>query len=249
VGELQRLFIAHWNRHAGAPVQPADYLPPLAPEGHYRAAVASCEAGRRRNPFYRALLKAIDAAQSRVFLTTAYFVPTRRLLRVLAAAARVQRELGCAVSVHPAGPADAAGAMEAIRRAVEAGLDPARTAVDHVENRFGTDLAAIREVASRGFWLEVDCFGRECYYPHVNAQLPSDAERIRLVLGLLDAGLGSRLLFSQDICFKYELVRQGGHGYAHVLRTIRPRLLRSGVDAATVERILVDNPRRFLAGS
>ena len=175
--------------------------------------------------------------------------PAPAELRVLAAAARVQRELGCAVSVHPAGPADAAGAMEAIRRAVEAGLDPARTAVDHVENRFGTDLAAIREVASRGFWLEVDCFGRECYYPHVNAQLPSDAERIRLVLGLLDAGLGSRLLFSQDICFKYELVRQGGHGYAHVLRTIRPRLLRSGVDAATVERILVDNPRRFLAGS
>ena len=50
--------------------------------------MASCDAGRRRNPFYRALLKAIDAAQEQVYVTTAYFVPTRRLLRALAAAAR-----------------------------------------------------------------------------------------------------------------------------------------------------------------
>jgi cardiolipin synthase len=88
VAELQKLFVAHWNRHAECAIQPAHYLPPLVPEGHHRAAVASCEAGRRRNPIYRALLKAIDAAQERVYLTTAYFVPTRRLLHTLAAAAR-----------------------------------------------------------------------------------------------------------------------------------------------------------------
>jgi cardiolipin synthase len=88
VGELQKLFIAHWNRHARHPIQPANYLPPLARMGAQRAAVASREAGRRRNPFYRALLRAIDAAHERVQLTTAYFVPTRRLLRALAAAAR-----------------------------------------------------------------------------------------------------------------------------------------------------------------
>jgi phosphotriesterase-related protein len=78
--------------------------------------------------------------------------------------------------------------------------------------------------------------------------LPSDSDRIRIVLGLLDAGLEGRLLFAQDICFKYELVRHGGHGYAHVLRTIRPRLLRHGVSETTVDHILVDNPRRWLTG-
>src|SRR5436305_1235883 len=88
VAELQALFIAHWNRHAECAIQPATYLPPLTPAGHHRAAVASCDAGRRRNPFYRALLKAIDAAQAQVYVTTAYFVPTRRLPRALAAAAR-----------------------------------------------------------------------------------------------------------------------------------------------------------------
>jgi cardiolipin synthase len=88
VAVLEQLFVAHWNRHAGcAIVRPAPSLPPAA-AGHHRAAVASCDAGRRRNPFYRALLKAIDAAQERVYVTTAYFVPTRRLVRSLAAAAR-----------------------------------------------------------------------------------------------------------------------------------------------------------------
>jgi hypothetical protein len=33
--------------------------------------VSSCDARRRRNAFYRALLKAIDAARERVLLTTA----------------------------------------------------------------------------------------------------------------------------------------------------------------------------------
>ncbi|HEY0856525.1 MAG TPA: phospholipase D-like domain-containing protein [Albitalea sp.] len=88
VAELQRLFIAHWNQHAGAAIQPANYLPTMVPLGGLRGAIASCEAGRRRNPFYRALLRAIDHAQHRVLLTTAYFVPTRRLLRALSAAAR-----------------------------------------------------------------------------------------------------------------------------------------------------------------
>src|SRR6185312_5791010 len=43
---------------------------------------------RRRNPFYRALLSALDASQHRIFLTTAYLVPTRRLMRTLLRAAR-----------------------------------------------------------------------------------------------------------------------------------------------------------------
>src|SRR6185295_1959371 len=88
VADLQRLFLHHWHHHASAPLAPADYLPALQPAGLQRAASASCDAGRRSNPFYRALVHAIDAARERVFVTAAYFVPTRRLLRALAGAAR-----------------------------------------------------------------------------------------------------------------------------------------------------------------
>ncbi|MBI3979849.1 MAG: phosphotriesterase-related protein [Chloroflexi bacterium] len=167
-------------------------------------------------------------------------------LRVLEAAARVQRELDCAVSIHPGWGAD--GARTAMQLAEDVGMNPGRTALCHLDNRLRDDLAAYREVAARGFRLEMDRLGSDTYYPHVNTQLLSDGDRIRTILGLLDAGLTDQLLFSQDICYKHDLVRFGGTGYAHILRTIRPRLLRSGGDEATIRRILVDNPRTFLAG-
>lgn len=86
--EFQRLFLQHWSRHADASLQPAQYLPAPVACGRVRGAVASFEAGQRRNPFYRALLKAIDHAQQRVSITVAYFVPTRRLVRSLSRAAQ-----------------------------------------------------------------------------------------------------------------------------------------------------------------
>lgn len=88
VAELQQLFLDHWRASSRKPPQSANYFPSLAVAGTQRIAVASCDAGRRRNPLYRALLSAIDAAERRIFVTAAYFVPTRRLIRRLAAAAR-----------------------------------------------------------------------------------------------------------------------------------------------------------------
>ena len=88
VAQLQRLFMRHWSRHSSIALRGTHYFPPLAPAGTQRVAVAACDAGRRRNPFYRALLSALDASQQRVFLTTAYLVPTRRLMRSLVKAAR-----------------------------------------------------------------------------------------------------------------------------------------------------------------
>jgi cardiolipin synthase A/B len=88
VAELQQLFIDHWRDSARRPPQPADYFPPLAPVGRQRVAVAACPAGPRRNPLYRALLSAIGHAEQSVFITAAYFVPTRRLVRELVGAVR-----------------------------------------------------------------------------------------------------------------------------------------------------------------
>ena len=88
VAQLQRLFMRHWSKHSSIALRGTHYFPPLAPVGSQRVALAACDAGRRRNPFYRALLSALDASQHRVFLTTAYLVPTRRLMRALVKAAR-----------------------------------------------------------------------------------------------------------------------------------------------------------------
>ena len=167
-------------------------------------------------------------------------------LRVLAAAAQVQRELDCAINIHPAWYR--AGAETAVQAVEAAGIEPSRTMISHLDVRFLDDLPAYKELARRGYWLSLDTFGREMYYPHANIQFPSDAQRIQVVLGLLEAGYGDRLLLAQDICFRTDLVRYGGHGYAHLLRTLRSRFLQSGVSAATFDSILTDNPRRFLCG-
>lgn len=167
--------------------------------------------------------------------------------RVLAAAGRVQRELGCAAILHPSWGRD--GGLRAAQLAEDAGLDPSRTALSHLDVRFRSDVEAYRQVAARGFYLDMDCWGRDAYYPHVNSQLPSDAERIDVVRRLLDAGLERQLLFAQDICLTYELERHGGHGYAHLLRTVQPRMQRSGITGETFTRIMVENPRTWLAGS
>ncbi|MGZ9030016.1 MAG: phospholipase D-like domain-containing protein [Burkholderiaceae bacterium] len=88
VAELQQLFLDHWRASSRKSAQPANYFPSLAVAGSERIAVAACDAGRRRNPLYRALLRAIDGAERSVFITSAYFVPTRRLIHKLIAAAR-----------------------------------------------------------------------------------------------------------------------------------------------------------------
>lgn len=88
VADLQRLFLRQWWRYSRHPIRHGRYFPPLAPVGTQRAAVAASDAGRRRNPIYSALLNAVDRAQRRVLLTSAYFVPTRRLMRALVRAAR-----------------------------------------------------------------------------------------------------------------------------------------------------------------
>jgi len=94
VAQLQRLFMHYWSRHSSVALRGTHYFPPLGPAGQQRVALAACDAGRRRNPFYRALLSALDAAQLRIYLTTAYLVPTRRFMRTLLRA--VQR----GVEVH-----------------------------------------------------------------------------------------------------------------------------------------------------
>jgi cardiolipin synthase len=88
VADLQRLYLEHWQSRANAAPQPAAYFPPLQRVGDHGIAVAACAAGRRRNPLYRALLAAIRGARHSVCITSAYFVPTRRLVRALVDAAR-----------------------------------------------------------------------------------------------------------------------------------------------------------------
>lgn len=89
VNELQQLFIDQWKQHTGrAPAGEAHYFPIPHAAGAQRAGLAAAECGPGHNDFYRALLAAVNAARSKVYITTAYFVPPRRLMRALTESAR-----------------------------------------------------------------------------------------------------------------------------------------------------------------
>jgi len=78
--------------------------------------------------------------------------------------------------------------------------------------------------------------------------IPSDNERIATVKEQIQRGHLKNILISQDVCFKICLTRWGGHGYAHILENIVPRLRReAGLSEEQIHTILVENPKRFLS--
>ena len=100
--------------------------------------------------------------------------------------------------------------------------------------------------ASRGAFLEYDMIGMDYCYADQQVQCPSDEEKARAIVGLIETGFGHKLLLSQDVFLKMMLTRYGGFGYAYVLRHFVPRLQRHGVEQAAIDRMLVDNPRARL---
>lgn len=167
--------------------------------------------------------------------------------KVLQAAARVQKQTGYALLIHPG--RDVTAPVEHMRDAERAGADPSRTIMSHVDRRIA-DVGALGELARTGCYIEFDCFGLEPWLvPETSGcPMPCDLERIELILWLLSAGFGDRIVVAQDVAMKHRLAAYGGHGYDHVIRSIVPILLARGASDAEVAAILIDNPRRVLSG-
>ncbi len=162
----------------------------------------------------------------------------------LRAAARAQRETEAALLIHP-GRATSAP-IEAITIAVEAGADPAKIIMSHVERTL-FELRDMIALAETGCYLEFDLFGQESsYYPLAPIDMPNDAMRIDYLQGLMAEGFELRLLVSQDICRKTSLVKYGGEGYGHILEDVVPVMRRKGMTEAEINSILTRNPARVL---
>jgi phosphotriesterase-related protein len=165
-------------------------------------------------------------------------------IKVLRAAARAHFETGVSINVHPAifhreGP----HVLDILQAE---GVDLRRVALSHMDEQLDYDYHA--SLAVRGAWLSFDTLGSESVFGP-DSKEPTDGQRLDALLRLLDAGWSGQILLSQDVCTKLQLIRFGGNGYAHVLKAIVPRLRGAGVEQATISKLLVDNPRRYLTGS
>jgi phosphotriesterase-related protein len=165
--------------------------------------------------------------------------------KVIRAAARAQQATGAGMVLHSA-PGSKESVFEIVGVLERAGALMDKCVVSHLDERFRDDLRAFRRVGAAGIVFGFDTFGREIYYEGRRRQHPSDAQRIEVIVRLLETGLGDHIALAQDICLKHELSAYGGHGYAHVPANIVPRLLHTGVPEAAIEAMMVGTPARVL---
>ncbi|KAM8966663.1 N-acetyltaurine hydrolase [Pelodytes ibericus] len=165
--------------------------------------------------------------------------------KILRATAAAQSQLGCPVNIHPGRNSDAP--FQIIRILQESGADISKTVMSHLDRTI-FDEKKLLEFAELGSYLEYDLFGTEMLNYQFNeaVDMPSDNERIKMLRFLIDEGYEDRLVISHDIHTKNRLLKYGGHGYSHILANIVPKMLLRGISQTNIDKILLENPKRWL---
>jgi len=170
--------------------------------------------------------------------------------KVLKAAARVQKETGRAISVHiQAVPtlkefSGEQNGLEALGILEHARADLSRVIICHTDSKI--DLSYLRKIIARGSYAELDHFGKDFYFTESGFLMDRDMDRVLAVRQLVEDGSAPRILISQDVCLRTDLVAYGGFGYGHILEHIVPLMRRNGIGADAIHTIMVDNPARLL---
>ena len=120
------------------------------------------------------------------------------------------------------------------------GVPPHRVCLSHMDRN--PDFWEHRRTAETGAYLGYDCPGKVKYGP--------DELRISVLKRMIEAGLGDRILLGNDLGRpSYWRSYGGGPGLDYVLTRFVPRLREEGVSDGAIQDLLVNNPRRFLAGA
>ena len=163
---------------------------------------------------------------------------------VLTAAARAHLATGAPITTHTD-----EGTMGREQLAIlrGEGVDPARVVIGH---SCGTaDLRYHVDLLDAGAFLGFDRFGLELVQP--------DRLRLAALIGLLGIGCERQIVLSHDTvwCWRGRPLSIPTEVLAphwdprHVLLRIVPALREAGVAQAKIDAMLVDNPRRYLAGA
>ena len=163
----------------------------------------------------------------------------------LRASARAQKLTGAPITLHTG--RNEGSPLEMSQVLDDAGVDMSHVAVGHLDREVYS-LKSLLDLANGGCYLQYDGFGDTVFYSlHLGVyDRPSDIQRIRQIMELIDKGYLNQILISHDVCLKTKLVAYGDGGYAHILRNIVPQMRARGVSAKEIHTILVENPKRFL---
>ena len=167
--------------------------------------------------------------------------------KVFTAVAKAQARTGLPIFTHnaysgvravnPPIPMDAA--LKQLDVLEAAGADVRHVAIGHVCCLDDPKAEIAQQLARRGVFVGFDRVG-------INAIIP-DEKRVTMIMAFLEAGQVDHLLLSSDFANGRGLKKNGGPGIGLTVTAFAPMLTKAGVSDATLRRILVDNPRRFLA--
>lgn len=168
---------------------------------------------------------------------------THDVRRVFASAAEAHGETGAPVFTHSHAPSRGGLEQQVVLESDGVALD--RVVIGHAGD--SDDLDYLAELAARGSFLGFDRFGMEHAAP--------DAQRIDTLLRLLDRGLTAHLVLSHDAAIFSRVTppswrrAHAPHWTMHHLHDrILPLLRERGVGEDEIGTMMVDNPRRVLAG-
>jgi len=117
-------------------------------------------------------------------------------------------------------------ALEQLDILEDAGVKPDRVVIGHLGNLVDPNVYVQKAICRRGAFVGFDRQGGN-----------GDAQQVPMVMALVDAGFADHLMFSAD----------ASSGYSKTMTVFVPKLKAAGISDQVLHRIMVDNPRRFLA--
>ena len=119
------------------------------------------------------------------------------------------------------------------------GVPSAHVVIGHLGGLDDPEATVHRAIAARGAFVGFDRVNWDA--------MLEDEKRVAMVTALVDAGHADKLVLASDFYRRTELKAEGGPGYAKTVTRFASLLREAGLDEATVQSFIADNPRRWLA--
>ena len=160
--------------------------------------------------------------------------------KVLRAVCKTNLQTGLPIFTHNPHNGCSACAVEQMDTIESMGVNPAHVCIGHLADITDDPKAEThKSLAKRGAFLGFDTVGRRLTQP--------DSKKLEMVLAVIDAGYEDHVLLGSDFATEDELKANHGAGFDSAMIVFVPKMRAAGVKEETIHKILIDNPRRFLA--
>jgi phosphotriesterase-related protein len=173
---------------------------------------------------------------------------TPNIVRILTACAHAHRETGAPIVTHTLAASRCGLDQQALFKAK--GVDLRRVVIGHSGD--SDDFDYLQQLLDAGSFIGADRFGLE-----MNA-LPNVAQRCAIVARLVALGYEDQILLSHDSSvatdwwpehYGQDQPWRQTWNLELIPRTVLPMLLELGVSGRAIDKMLIDNPRRWLGGN